>query len=154
MKDIRFQRRDFFFLIVISLVFLSFALPNLQYEWTNQDEIKMGMWALYIFKDIHNPYIWFGSSVDIVIKNIRFPINFLKPHCFALPYYMVFPFVAMLGLNIYPIKILPILTCLLTLPLLYYILYVFLNRRVAMLATLFLATSFGFIHFARLGCMP
>lgn len=139
---------DLLFLLSICALFFYFAATNMYCTGMQPDEVRNGFWGIDFLegKDIGT-----FSSVNIRLFGRMFPVNFMEPYCFALPGYMLLPVFVIFGINLFSLKLLPILFSLLSIILLYYICKRVFDRKVAIITTLLLATSHNFIYYTRAG---
>lgn len=147
-KEAVFKNKDFFFLLMICLVFLSFTITNIRYTELVVDEANPTLWGVYFLKnkDIRNFF-----PADIHLFGRWFPVRLATPYLFALPSYLLLPFLIVFGINVFAVKMLGIVLSVLALPMLYYICRKLFNRKVGLITILLLALSPNFIDSSRMG---
>ncbi|MCB4792665.1 MAG: glycosyltransferase family 39 protein [Elusimicrobia bacterium] len=141
------MKNNIIVLLLWTIFYFSASIVNLNYIDTNSDELWPGISATKMIEGCDTNYC--GDEIHLFGKKL--PLNMQEPYLFALPNYMYVPVFLLFGINIWSLRILPIVLSYLTILMVYYIIKYYFNEKTALITALLLGTDFRFIHFGRIG---
>lgn len=138
-------------LLFIILIFLTLALPNLNYPGISIDEAGDGIVSNYILKDSSICYRGLMiTNYYIILFNRIFPIM-SGTYVGSVFSYLILPFSLIFGLNVISLRITPIFFSTCTIFFIYLFCRKVFNGRIAFLSSLLTAVNLVFVQHSRVG---
>lgn len=147
--------KDITFLVLISIIFLSFILPNIAIPGIDSDEAMDGLRALYLLNDKLPQTEHLQYTVKFL--NREFPIMSKqllvqnKSYTGVIPTYLLVPFLILLGPTVFSLRILPVFIALAAMFFIYHLCKDWFGKKPAQITLLLTATNLAYVLYSKIG---